>query len=172
MAITSNTPNRMLLDAGDLYVNSVDVGATKSGGSFAVEQEIYFPELAGAKGGLAGTGKITKETATLTVTLAEVTIAKLLYAIPTLASSSDATSEYTTLIDVPYVGSASHTTVHWQGTTTNSKQIQCILYNALAEGGVTWNFEDGAETTYEITFRSYYTATNPKQRNWKVAIAI
>lgn len=170
MAISSNTPTQMLLDAGDLYINGVDVGATVGQGSFSVEQEIYFPELNGAIAGIAGTGKVVKETATLQVTIAELTVAKLLTVLPTLASSSDATSEYTTTPSVGLVGSSSHVTVHWQGTTTNSKTVQCLLYNALAEGGLTLNFEDGAETSYQVTFRSYNGASAPKARNWKVAV--
>jgi hypothetical protein len=170
MAISSNTPTRLMLDAGDLFVNSTDVGATKSGGSFVVEQDIYFPELAGAKGALAGTGTVVKESATLAITLVEITMANLIIAIPTLASASDATSEYTTTPDVGPIGSASHVTVIWQGHTTNVKHVQLILYNALAEGGLTLNLEDGAETAYEITFRSYTGVGNPKGRNWKMSL--
>lgn len=173
MAITVNTPTRMLLDAGDIYINGVNAGATKpTGNSFAVEQEIYFPELAGAKGGLAGTGKVIKETATLTFTVPEICMANLLNAIPTLASSSDATSEYTTLPDVGYVGTTPHITVEWHGTNTNTKAIHLILYNAIAEGGLTLNLDDTGETVYEATFRSYYTASLPKQRTWKISFQL
>jgi hypothetical protein len=173
MAITANTPTRMILDAGDLYINAVGVGATKpTGNSFAVEQEIYFPELAGAKGGLAGTGKVIKETATLTFSVPEISMANLLNAIPTLASSSDSTSEYTTLPDVGYVGTTPHITVEWKGTNTNSKAVHIILYNAIAEGGLTLNLDDTGETIYQATFRSYYTSTNPKQRTWKVSFQL
>ena len=171
MAITANTPTRMLLDAGDAYINGTDIGATKpTGNSFAVEQEIYFPELAGAKGGLSGTGKIIKESATLTLTIPEITLANLITAIPTLASSSDATSEYTTLPDIGYVGTTPHVTVEWKGHNTNTKDVHIILYNAIAEGGLSLNLDDTGETVYEVTFRSYYTASAPTQRTWKIAI--
>jgi hypothetical protein len=160
----------MVIESGDLYIDSTDIGAVKSGATFTVEQEIFHPELAGARGGIAGTGKVVTETATLTCAIAEVTVGKLIQVIPTLASSSDATSEYTTTPNVGLVGSSAYVTVMLQTTTTNSKTMQILLYNALAEGGLTMNFEDGAETTYEITFRSYYSSSTPKQRAWKVAI--
>jgi len=170
MAISTNTPTQMIIESGDLYINDVDIGAVKGGATFTVEQDIFFPELAGARGGIAGTGKVVKETATLTCAVAEVTMTKLLAVLPTLASSSDATSEYTTTPNIGLVGSAAHLTVYIKTTNTNSKVMQFILYNALAEGGLSMNFEDGAETTYEVTFRSYYSSSTPKARCWQIAL--
>jgi len=171
MAVSSNTPTYMVIEAGDLYINGTDIGAVKSGATFSVEQDIFFPELGGTRGAIAGTGKVVKESATLTVSIAELTVGKLIQVIPTLASSSDATSEYTTTPNIGLVGSSAHVTVELKSTTTNSKAIIITLYNALAEGGLSMNFEDGAETTYEVTFRSYYSSSTPKGRSWKLAVA-
>jgi hypothetical protein len=172
MAISSNTPNRLLLDVGTLQINGTDIGATGPEGTFVVEQEIYWPELGGSRGRIAGTGKVVRETATLEMPLKEVTIANLLNALPTLSSSSDATSEYTVAENFGSIGTSAHKTVEYVGTTVGSKAVRIALYNALPEGGISMNLAEGGETTYTVRFRSYFTAANPKQRCWKMSVAL
>lgn len=170
MAISSSTATNMVLDAGSLYIDSVDIGATKGGSGFVVTQDIYFPELNGTIAPVKGMGKVVKERAALTVSVAEVTITHMARIMPTLASSSDATSEYTTTPTVGMIPVASHLTVEWRGLNTNGKDMILTLYNALPEGGVKLNFEDGGETTYEVTFATYADPAAPKVRNFKMAI--
>jgi hypothetical protein len=168
MAISATTLTELLLDVGTLVIGSTDIGATGPEGSFAVEQEIYWPELGGARGNIAGTGKVVTESATLQLTVKEISVAGLARALPTVASSSDATSEYTTAITFGMIGTSVHQTVTWTGSQIDGKAIKIILSQALPEGGLTMNLNDKGESEYELTFRSYYAAATPTTRAWQV----
>ncbi len=168
MAITENTRENIILGVGDFYVGADDMGATSREGSFAVEQELYWPELGGTKGRVKGTGTIISENATLTVNLKEVSIANLVRVLPTLASGSNGTSEYTTRTTFGFVGADAHQDVHWAGQTMDGKEIEIYLYDALPEGSVEMNLSDDGEVTYAITFRAYYDPKNPAKRCWAI----
>jgi hypothetical protein len=170
MAITVSTLTQMVIESGNLYVAGVDLGALTGATTFAVEQEIFSPQLGGAEGNLAATGKVLKETALLTVTVAETTIGKLVSALPTLASASDANSEYATTPDVGLLGSGAYATVTLVSSTTNAQTLVVLLFNASAEGGLAMGFEDDVETSYEITFAARYAASAALRRAWQLFV--
>lgn len=171
MGISTNTPERIQLGVGVVTIAGVDVGATSREGTFVVEQEIYWPDLGGSRGAIAGTGFVIKESALLTMTLKEFTILSLTYAIPHLAKSSDGTSEYTTLPTLGLIAEASHVTIEWAGSTAGGKGILIYLLRALPEPGITWTFSDDGEWEAEATWRCYYLKTSVTTRSWQVLIA-
>jgi hypothetical protein len=169
--ITTDTPKNMILGSGNLYYDTADIGATGKGGSFSVEQETRWPELGGARSPLAGTGKIISEIATLEIPLMELTAAKLAKYVPTLASASDASSEYSTQPDIGYIASTDHKTVIWQGETMDAKAVWIRLDQALPVGGLKADFSDTEETVYTVKFQSFGALASPKKRNWQVLFA-
>lgn len=170
MGISSNTPSNLQLGVGDFYFNDISLGATGQEGSFEVEQELYAPALGGAKGDIAGTVTIIRETARLVTTLKEWTIAQLTLMIPGLACSSDASSDYTTTPNIGLIASGSHHTAKWVGELASGDDVQIDLYNALPQPGISWTVSDTGEWGAETTWQAYYTAALPKQRPWKVFI--
>lgn len=172
MAISANTPDKLQIGVGDIYWNDVDLGATGLETTFAVEQEVYWPELGGALGPIAGTSKVITESATLQATLKEMDLTTMTYCIPELAESSDANSEYTTTPNVTYIAASDHKTVKWKSSLMSAKEIQIWLLNALPEGGMSATFNDRAEFETQITWRSYKTASAPRQRAWQIYIEI
>ena len=171
MGITSNTPARLQLGVGDIEWNDISLGATGPEGSFGVTQEIHWAELGGARGPIAGTGWIVREQASLTMTLKEWTIANLAKVLPGIASSSDASSEYTTQAAIGLIASTGHKTVKWTGALSDGTVVIIELSNALATPELTWTVSDTGEWGMEVTFESYYTAAAPTTRTWKVSIA-
>ncbi len=78
MGITASTPSNIVIGAGDVTVNGVDVGATAGDNTFRIEQEIFTPDdLNGIPGTLLGTHyKITEE-AILEASMPEVSAANM-----------------------------------------------------------------------------------------------
>ena len=172
MTISATTLNDMILDAGTVTINAIDVGATVGGSSFTVTQEVYFPELDGVRGAAKGTGKVIGETATISVNMAEVTVANLARILPTVSSDSDATSEYTKLETFGYIGATPHLDVVWAGETMNGDAIEITLQDALSQGGTEMGFTDDGEVVYAVTFQAYYDLTAPKERCWQIMTEI
>ena len=171
MAISATTLTDMVLDAGSLYIASVDIGATVGGSQFTVQQEIYWPDLDGARGNVVGTGKVINEVARLVANAAEITIAKIAAILPTVVSASGGGSEYTSINTFGYVGSSQHKSVEWKGQTMDLDNIIITLFNAMNNGGnLEMAFTDTGETVYPITFEGFYGSTTPTTRTWQIAI--
>lgn len=168
MVMSSTTRENLVLDAGNFYVGAVDIGATVGGSSWGLEQEIVYPELDGARGPVEGTGKITREIATLVVRMTELTIRNLALVVPGVDSSSDATSEYTDLPAVGYLATSEYQDVHWTGETMDGKNVDIYLFNAAPVGGVELAFTDTEGMVYEITWQAFYDPTAPSTRVWKI----
>jgi hypothetical protein len=73
MGVTADTPANLVVGAGDVLVDSSDVGATADNNVFRIEETIFEPDnLNGVPGMLVGTQYKTREDAILECTLPEV----------------------------------------------------------------------------------------------------
>jgi hypothetical protein len=73
MAVTAATPANLVVGAGDVKVDSQDVGATVDDNTFRVEEEIFEPDnLNGVPGMLVGTQYKTREEAILEASFPEI----------------------------------------------------------------------------------------------------
>jgi hypothetical protein len=160
----------LLLDAGTLIINDADIGATEPEGTFLVEQEIYWPQLSGARADLQGTGKVIAEHAALEVEVAETALPGLLRALPTLSSASDASSEYTLALAFDSVAEASHATVYWAGRLADGRAALIRLDSALAVGGLTLGLDDAGVSSFALTLEVHYPAATPDRRPWQIAV--
>jgi len=78
VGVTASTPANLVVGAGNVLVDDVDVGATADDNVFRIEQEIYEPDnLNGVPGALVGTQYKTREEAILEATMPEVAAATL-----------------------------------------------------------------------------------------------
>lgn len=88
MGVTSSTPANIVVGAGNVLVDSVDVGATADDNTFTIEQEIFEPDnLNGVPGMLVGTQYKTREEAVLAASMPEVSAATLALLWPGSAES-------------------------------------------------------------------------------------
>lgn len=78
MGVTASTPENIVVGAGNVLVDSADVGATADDNVYRIEQTIFEPDnLNGVPGMLLGTQYKTREDAILEATMPEVSAATL-----------------------------------------------------------------------------------------------
>lgn len=72
MGVTASTPANLVIGAGNVLIDAVDVGATTGDNTYTIQQIIFEPELNGVPGMLVGTQYKTREEAILACSLPEV----------------------------------------------------------------------------------------------------
>ena len=161
MAISANTPDRLILDAGTVTVATVDIGATMGGVTFTVEKEILQPKLDGARGPLAGVGWIITEVPKLTARFTELQVAKIQYALPGSTMTSDVSSEVLGDTTVGYMASTLHGDVVYTGAKADGTAITITVENAIVVDNLEMGFNDENILVYELTFQGCYLVADP-----------
>lgn len=171
--VTSNTPDRIIIDAGAVYTGFTSVaspgtllGATKGGNVFEINRTIKDMAPDGAKGKVKGFRRIETVEATLTVNLMEITEANLLKALP----GSSAASHVITgaeIDDADYI-----TNVVLVGTVTGfdgtAKPIILKLSNCLVEGPLTLNMNPKDESVLPMKFTAHYADSDLTTEPWEI----
>ena len=93
----------LVLGVGTLSVGGMVIGSTYENGTFVVEQEIYSPELAGARGSVETIEKIIRESASLEISLAEISTKAFVAALSGVTAGKDLSYKYTRLDDIGYL---------------------------------------------------------------------
>jgi hypothetical protein len=97
VGITATTPDNLVIGAGDVKVDTADVGATEGDNVFRIEQDIFTPDdLNGIPGTLLGTHYKITEDGILEASMPEVSAANLALVWP---GSRSTTTSGTTTID-------------------------------------------------------------------------
>lgn len=159
--ISATTPNKILYGTdGYLTVNNVDMGATVDALSVEWSVEQYYPNLAQARGNVAGTGRVVKGDFKIKAKLTEWQYSTLASISGSLGTSSDANSEK---IGGGVLGSITEVTnVKITGVTRNdNKAFVATIPSAYVEiGNIELNKDK--ETVLEVTFMGLYTTAAPK----------
>lgn len=71
MAITADTPQNLVVGAGEALVDHANLGATVDANAWRVERTIFTPDLNGAKGALKGTDYVTSSEGILEMSIPE-----------------------------------------------------------------------------------------------------
>jgi len=158
--ISANTPGRIVYGTdGFVTVNGTDLGATLGPIEIRMNAEHYYPDLAQARGPVAGTGKVTGGTFSVTVTLAEWDYDNLSAAMGSIGADSSGASEKfggATLDDAVEVDNVIVTGI----TRKDGKAFVATIPKAYVEvGDIT--LEEGKEAGLQITFHGLYTTTSP-----------
>ncbi len=173
MGISASTPLNLLFGAGDLEVGGVNVGATKEGTVFRVEQEVYWPDLNCAKGPVKGTGYKIREVAFMQVTLVEMTMENVALAIPCAAAPS--TGMASTIISGGEPGCIADTCyndVVWTGENCEGKTLRITLKDAIASENLEITFQCDEEAAFTITFMATYDPGNVTVRPWYMELEV
>ena len=164
MAVTSSTPANLVLGAGDVFLDGSDVGATMDANTFNIEQEWTVPQLNGVPGELQHTRYKLSESATLGVTIPEMTSAKLLAVWP---GGNSATSGTITTIDSDNVRRIPTADYHdWMlqvdGLETNDQYTTFNFYadNAVNENGLSMEASDDGTLAIRAECRSTWDASD------------
>jgi len=108
MSVTATTSSDMFIGAGDVFVDGAAVGATEANNLFRVQRSYFTPKLNGIPGFIKGLDYVKEEQAELEVTIPELNLANLAYAVPgSVAIASDAAGTtlgtYNTTLAAPSV---------------------------------------------------------------------
>lgn len=95
MAITADTPTNLVVGAGEVYRNQDGFGSSIDNNLFAIDREIFTPDLNGAKGALVGTDYVTSSVGRIETTVPEVSATILAAGWP--GSSSATVGDVTTI---------------------------------------------------------------------------
>lgn len=166
-AVTSNTPKRILFDAGSIhkglkYVEGTGwnfeesfVGATSGGSKFTITPEIYKIPVDRANVNVMGLTKKTGETATMEINFAELT--KDL--IKSTIIGVDGTSEdemYDLIESKANIEEGDYwENIAYVGETVEGEKIIVILDNALCTSGLPIEGKAKAEGVATVTFECY-----------------
>lgn len=71
MAITADTPQNLVVGAGEAFVDHANLGATIDANAFRIERTIFTPDLNGTKGALMGTDYVTASEGILEMSIPE-----------------------------------------------------------------------------------------------------
>lgn len=72
MGVTADTPTNLVVGAGNVLVDHANIGSSTDANLFAIDREIFTPDLNGVKGALKGTDYITSSTGRLETTVPEI----------------------------------------------------------------------------------------------------
>lgn len=71
MGITADTPQNLVVGAGEALVDHANLGSTVDANAFRIERTIFTPDLNGAKGALKGTDYVTSSEGILEMSIPE-----------------------------------------------------------------------------------------------------
>jgi hypothetical protein len=169
--ISATTGNGLLYGTdGYLTVGGTDLGATEDAISVEWSIEQYYPDLAQARGPVAGTGRTVKGEFKVKVKITEWQYSILSLFCGSYGASSNANS---TRIGGGTLGTVTEVSnVLVVGVTRNDlKAFRVTIPTAYVEIG---NIElaEAKETTLEVTFMGLFSTSTPKQLPGYIEIAV
>ena len=174
--VSTNTPDRILIDAGAVYYKATDdwsvgspgtlLGATKGGNVFEINRTIRRMDPDGAKGPVKGFRRLEEVVATLTVNLLELTLANLMQALPG-SSESGGVITGAEIDDNDYIANVVivGTMTGFDGTT---KPIICKLKNCLVDGPLSLPMNPKDEAVLVMVFTAHYLDSALDTEPWEI----
>lgn len=177
--ITTETYERLIIDAGQVRINYVDennpgtlLGATRGGSVFAVETELREMPVDGAKGPVKGDKRITKVTASLECNFIESTTDLLMAAIPgsSKADWPNGSPTHDAITRALGIASADYfTNVTIIGEISGSAEpIILQIQNALADGKLSLGLNDNDEAANKIKFIGHFDPADLDAEPWVI----
>ncbi len=172
--ITTNTTNRMVLDAGALYFDydgggQALIGATRGGATFTVEQEIREIELDGALGPVKNLRRITRSVPKLSVTLLEMTLVQLKRILPASTSSTSTTWDVITRVtNVLAAGDYLPNVAVVAEVSGQSSPVIVKVKNALFVGPFALTTTDQDEGVLPLEVEGHYLDSDLDTEPWEI----
>lgn len=175
--ITADTPQRLIVDAGVLYLDYGEVteevlGATRGGSVFSVETEQKSMEFDGAIGPLKGAQRIVGVSAKLTVNMVEFTTTIFNMAFPGSSSSDYGSPKSHDLITragvIALADYYTNVTLVANTTVGSTSYAMFMLKNAIADSNLEMTFADKDESVPSITFMAHFDPTDLDTEPWEI----
>lgn len=161
--ITSNTPQKYVVDAGEIRLNYTDgtdqgtlLGATLDGNEFVIEVDVRDPRPDGARGKIKGLRTYNEINASITANMFEISKESLEKNIPGVTVSDEGDYNKLTpgldIADSEYIDN-----VAIVGTLSGSDEpFVGIIKNALADDGLEMSLADRDDVVQSITFSAHF----------------
>jgi len=166
MAVSATTHNYLLFGAGNLTVGGVDIGATTDPVGFRVEQEVYFPNLNGARGPVTETGFKVREVPYITVTVVEVRADVIQWAVPGASLTSAVSSSCVCYGTVGCIPSTDYRDIVWTAVDCDVDTLTLSILDAIMDGNMEWSFNDEGEAQMTMTFMGTFDPADADARPW------
>ena len=169
--ITVDTPTNLIVGAGVLLRDHAYLGATIDNNRFAVEREMFTPELNGIMGDLQGTDYINRSLGIIEATVPEVSAAVLAAGIP--GSEVDtATPGMTVISDATNRRIPDSAYADWELDVErlNGGQIQFEVDNAINTGSFDSELQDDGLYAPRYVLTGRLSAASPTTSPWRIRI--
>jgi len=181
---TSQTPEKLLLDAGAFFKNfTVDsdtydsavtagklIGASRGGGQFSAIPEIRPLEVDGVKGAAKGLVVIDSWEVLLTANILEITATSLAESLTSSDTDESTSDTYDIITANNSISLADYiTNITWVGKLSGSDTPAIIqVYNALNNNGLTLATEDSNEAVIALEFKGHYDTDDLESPPFKI----
>jgi len=175
----ANTTERLLLDAGALFINfdvgtdtpetatSKLIGATSGGNTFSAIPTFRQPSIDGVRGRFKGGEILQSWEVTLNTNMLEISDKVIEYALAS-SNKTDATilgaaqSNYFKITANNQVALTDYVNnITWVGTISGSNNpVIIVIKNALSDGGFSLNPQDSADIVATLNFMGHYDSTD------------
>ena len=175
--ITSDTPDRFVIDSGKVYVGFTDltdmglcIGATRGGSTFTIEQEIREMPVDGAKGPVKGCDRITKVNAKMTLNMVEWSTYLIRMALPGAAKADYGTPTHDDITRALQIATTDYKdNIALVGEVSGSAQpIVCIISNALGSGNFELGMVDNDEAVCKLEVKAHFDPSDLDTEPWEI----
>jgi len=177
--VTENTPQHTIYGPG-VIVRNYDaelalsaqtdniVGATKGGAEAEIIQEFVYPEFDGAKGKVAGTARLAKDSATLKFALLDITEDALLDALPGASASDSGTVVTITRSQDPQTADYLTNIALIADHPSADGSIGFVIANPLSTASMVIKTDHGSFAELSIEMEAHYSAAAMTTRPWTI----
>ena len=188
--VTSETVNRLVLDAGAVYINygeagQTQLGATRGGSTFEVAQEFRDVEVDGALGPVRGLTRIINESPMITCELLEYSLEQVKRNLPGSASAARRylqgvlqgsgaathnviTRNQRTIPDADYLSNVAIVAE----VSNKGVPLIALVKNALVKGNFTVATTDQNESTVPLTITGHFAPGDLNAAPWEIRIPV
>jgi hypothetical protein len=172
MAVTVDTPANLVVGAGDVLVDSNDVGATVDDNTFRIEEEIFEPDnLNGVPGMLVGTQYKTREEAILECGFPEISADQIPLVWPGSASDGGVGDTETFSWDgVRRLPSSAFHDLELRVPGLDGRQFSFFADNALNQANAEFNAQDAGLMAPRGEFHSKWDAASLDASPHRIAV--
>lgn len=162
MAVSADTIERLVFQAGDLTVGGVALGATMEGNVLRMEKTVSSPHFHGVRGPL-----MRGEFMPMFVPYLETTVPELIglhfsYALPGATLTSGVSSEVISGWEPGCFSAADyHDVVLTVTKCTGFTQVITVKYAIMVDAAEITYHDEGDPATLRLIFRGSYSASNP-----------
>ena len=169
--ITADTPVNLVVGAGTVYRNHARFGASVDSNLFAVEREMFTPDLTGIMGDLKGTDYITRSVGRIETTIPEVGVNVITAGIP--GSEIDTSTPGMAIVtdaETRRIPDASYADWELDVDRLNGGQFQFEVSDAINTGNFEGELQDDGLFAPRYILTGRRDASDPDASPWRIRI--